>query len=98
MSEDYTLININGDTDNYAVENAVTIICDDEVDYSPVLSQVLTDPDQKATYVVSNKNTCEENETGERNNHAKGHYLLFSTKVAGNKFDDEAIKSTDPTL
>ncbi|CAH0395943.1 unnamed protein product [Bemisia tabaci] len=62
LSEDYTLINIHKDTGSYEIENAVTIICDDELDCSPVLSQVLTDPNQTATYVISSRQSCGESD------------------------------------
>ncbi|XP_072160808.1 fatty acid synthase [Bemisia tabaci] len=60
---DYTLINIQGETWAHEMKNMVTIVCNDDVSYCDVLSQALTDPDKPATYVVSDKNSSKENDS-----------------------------------
>nr|XP_018896772.1 PREDICTED: uncharacterized protein LOC109030329 [Bemisia tabaci] len=52
-SEVYSIINIHRDPNVCEVENTVTILCDDEMDCSHVLSQAMTEPNKPATYVVS---------------------------------------------
>ncbi|CAH0395941.1 unnamed protein product [Bemisia tabaci] len=59
----YTLINIQGETWTHEIKNMVTIICDDDVSYCGVLSQALTDHNKPATYVVSSRSSCTRNES-----------------------------------
>lgn len=63
---DYTLINIQGETWTHEIKNMVTIVCDDDVSYCGVLSQALTDHNKPATYVVSSRSLCRRNDSGEK--------------------------------